>query len=390
MKRNHVKGTAILLLAAILLTQPICGDGSTDATVQSYEDRLAYASEKQEAALAELERIRNEQAGAQYELMQYDELININEQKKKLAEEQLVSLEKQIREKEQEIVDTTARIEAQEDAFLKRMASNYMEGELSYLELLLKSESIVDFLTRLDRINAIKESDKAIIDQLNKDKKILSEAKVILENALELQESTIQDLNAAISDTEAMYTAKQTLLAELQSNEAEEKAVYDYYRQLEDDLNAELESYLAELQRKQQMVYVGGSLAWPLDPTAPYWYSSEFGWRMLWGEPDNHRGIDIACAQNTKILAANGGTVLISEYHSSYGNYVLIDHGGGMATLYAHMTSRAAVPGETVEAGQVIGYVGETGNAKGHHLHFEVRKDGVLQNPRDYISGPNG
>lgn len=390
MKKQNIKRTAVVLLSAVLMTTPINGDGSTDTTVQSYEDRLAYTDIKQKEALAELERIRNEQSGVWYELVQYDELININEQKKKLAEEQLASLEKQIKEKTEEILSKTSSIEKQEDVFLKRMVSNYMEGETSYLEILLDAENLYDLLARFERINAIRESDSAIIQRLNQERDALDAAKETLKKAEELQKTTIQDLEAAINDTKAMYAAKNQILSELQTNEAEEQAVYEYFRQQEDILNAELEVYLAELQKKQQTVYVGGSMAWPLDPTASYWYSSEFGWRMLWGEPDNHRGIDIACAQNTRILAANSGTVLISEWHWSYGNYVLIDHGGGIATLYAHMTSRAVSAGETVSTGQLIGYVGETGNAKGFHLHFEVRKNGELQQPRDYIVGPNG
>lgn len=388
--KNKIRWGTLILASALVLTAPIFSDGATDATVQSYEDRLAYATQKQQAALEELERLRNEQAGVWYELTKYDELITITEQKKVLAEEQLDSIELQIKEKEQEIVDTTGRIESQEDAFLKRMVSNYMEGDVGTLELLFNAENLVDFLARIDRINAVKESDRAIIDQLNEDRNSLDAAKTTLEDAKTLQSKTIKDFEAAIKDTKGIYEAKQYLIEELQNNEAEAKASYEYFSQLEKELNAELENYLAELQKKQQSVYVGGSLAWPLDPTAPYWYSSEFGYRILWGQPDNHLGIDIACNQNTKILAANGGTVLKSEWHWSYGNYVLIDHGGGMATLYAHMTSRAVSAGQTVSLGDVIGYVGMTGSASGHHLHFEVRKNGAVQQPRDYIVGPNG
>lgn len=390
MKKNQIKVLSLLLVSALLLSSPIYSDQTTDTTVQSYEDQLKYASQKQEAALADLEKIKSEQSGVWYELTQYDTLIAITEQKKELAVKQLETIEKQIQEKEQEIIDTTNEIAVQEDAFLKRMASNYMEGRAGYLEILLGAESLVDFLARIDRLQAIRESDRAIIEDLTENKEDLILAEKSLHDAKALQETTIADFEGAINDTKTMYSAKEQRIAELQQNEAEAKASYEYFSKLEQELNAELENYLAELQRKQQSVYVGGALAWPLDPTAPYWYSSEFGWRTLWGAPDNHLGIDIACAQNTKILAANGGTVLISEWHWSYGNYVLIDHGGGMATLYAHMTSRACSAGQTVSTGDVIGYVGMTGSATGHHLHFEVRKNGSVQQPRDYIVGPNG
>lgn len=390
MKKYRIRVLTALLASSFLLTSPIYSYQTTDTTVKSYEDQLAYVAQKQEAALAELERLRQEKAGVWYEMAQYDELIALTEQKKLLAEGQLESIEKQIKEKENEILNTSEQISAQEDAFLKRMASDYMEGDAGYLEILMSAENLVDFLARVDRIQAIRESDKAIIDSLNENKADLVLAEETLEKAKELQLSTIKDFESAILDTKAHYAEKQQVVDALQNNEAEAKATYEYFAELDKQLNAELEAYLAELLRKQQTVYVGGSMAWPLDPTAPYWYSSEFGNRILWGVPDFHLGLDIACAHNTRIYAANGGTVLKSESHWSYGNYVLIDHGGGMATLYAHMTSRAVYPGQTVAMGELIGYVGSTGNSSGPHLHFEVRVNGQVQQPRNYIVGPNG
>jgi len=391
MKKSQIKVFAAIMTSALLLTSPIYGNNyATDATVQSYNDRMADAARKQEELLSKLNNTWYEQANVWEELNLYDDLINTTMTKKELAEDYHDSLLLQIAAKEQEITDTSARIDTQEDAFLKRMATSYMEGDASYLELLLGAENLVDFLARIDRIQAIQESDRAIITQLTADREALIQAELALQKAKEEQLTVIADYEKAINESKDIYAAKDARIKQLQQNEAEYVASYNYYKQLEAELDKELEGYLAELQRKAQTVYVGGSMAWPLDPSASYYYSSEFGWRNLWGQPDNHLGLDIACAQNTKILAANGGTVLKSENHYSYGNYVLIDHGGGVATLYAHMTSRAVTAGETVSTGQVIGYVGMTGSASGHHLHFEVRVNGAVQQPRNYISGPNG
>ncbi|MBR4959490.1 MAG: M23 family metallopeptidase, partial [Clostridia bacterium] len=101
-----------------------------------------------------------------------------------------------------------------------------------------------------------------------------------------------------------------------------------------------------------------------------------------------HLGIDLACAANTAIYASNAGKVLESAYHYSYGHYVLIDHGGGKATLYAHMNERWVSAGDKVTKGQQIGLVGTTGSSSGNHLHFEVREGGSVQNPRNYINLP--
>ena len=131
--------------------------------------------------------------------------------------------------------------------------------------------------------------------------------------------------------------------------------------------------------------YVGGTASWVLEPGVAYTVSSEQGWRDLYGTADFHLGTDFACPAGTEIHAYNAGTVLISEYHYSYGNYVLVDHGGGMQTLYAHMSERAVSAGDWVESGQLLGYVGMTGSAYGYHLHFEVRENGEVQNPRNYL-----
>ncbi len=131
--------------------------------------------------------------------------------------------------------------------------------------------------------------------------------------------------------------------------------------------------------------YVGGTPSWVLEPGVNYTVSSEQGWRELYGESDYHLGTDLACAAGTEIHAYNAGTVLISEYHWSYGNYVLVDHGGGIQTLYAHMAERAVSAGDWVESGQILGYVGMTGSAYGYHLHFEFRVNGETRNPREFM-----
>ncbi len=126
-------------------------------------------------------------------------------------------------------------------------------------------------------------------------------------------------------------------------------------------------------------------LCWPLSPDAVFTVSAEWGWRMLYGNEDFHRGIDLACESGTGVLAYSGGTVTISEYHYSYGNYVVIDHGTGPCTLYASLSERLVNAGEPVAAGQLIGRVGMTGSTYSYHLHFEVLKDGTPMNPRDYL-----
>ena len=126
-----------------------------------------------------------------------------------------------------------------------------------------------------------------------------------------------------------------------------------------------------------------GELCWPL-PGHTY-ISCNFGEEDAYGN-SGHRGTDIPAPEGTPILAAHGGTVIISGWNNSYGNQVLLDNGAGLSTRYAHMTAAAVSAGETVTAGQVIGYVGNTGDSTGFHLHFEVMQNGVRVNPLDAVT----
>ena len=207
-----------------------------------------------------------------------------------------------------------------------------------------------------------------------KESKELESEKSKLAESKEIQLVRVKDYEDAIKSSQEAYDDKLALMASLEKDESASMDAYTYYKDLEDKLNRELENYLAELQKKSQTAYVGGTGGWPLQAGVSYYVSSEFGWRVLWGVNDYHYGIDLACANGTEIYAYNAGTVLKSEWHYSYGNYVVVDHGGGISTLYAHMSSRVAQAGDYVTAGQLLGYVGMTGSASGYHLHFEVRE----------------
>ena len=361
----------------------------SDVTVQSYEDQLAEISRKKETALAKIDDIRNNRDTQYSEAQALDELIRLNTRQKNLVQAQLDSIGRQIEDKTALIAETQQKIETQEQAFLNRMAAQYMEQDVDWIELILGSVSLVDFLTRLDSVNSILNRDREIMDELDANKRILETEEKALEEALALQKSRVADYENTIHETQAAYDAKLAYIESLKSNETAWLAEYSRNREMEDALNAELEEYLAELARKEsEKSYVGGEGGWPLEHGVWYKITSEQGWRTLDGVADNHYGIDIAVPCGTPVRAYNSGTVVRSENHWSYGEYITIDHGGGVSTLYAHMSERLYSVGDYVEAGTVIGYVGLTGNTRGYHLHFETREYGVVVNPRNYLVFP--
>ena len=386
-KRKTLRRFCILALA-VLLTGP--AHALTDATVQAYEQQMADLAARQEEALARLDAVRDDYSDVMQTKAYYDELVALTVKKKDLAKAQLDAITVQIAEKKAAIAQAQADIAAREKAFDERLVTLYEEGEASLIGLILGAENLVDLLTRIDMATTIQEYDKQVIAEREAAKADLAENVADLEYSLALQEEAQAALEADILAAQDMADESLAYMESLKANEAALLQQYYANREAEEALDAELNAYLAELQKKQQTAYVGGSLGWPLPMDVDYVVTSEYGNRMLWGVPDFHYGIDLACACNTPIYAANAGTVVTSAVHWSYGEYVVIDHGGGQATLYAHMNAgcRKVAVGDKVEKGQLIGLVGTTGQSGGYHLHFEVRINGAHTQPRDYIVLP--
>lgn len=390
MKNTLIKQIISAVIAVVMLLTASVGVMAeyTDATVKSYEDQIRDANNNLNAALASLEDIRQRRAGAWEEIARIDEIINVQTQLKSLAEAQLETIEQQIEEIKNNISALKEKIDHQEKERLQRMAQNYMDEDIDFIELIFGSKNLVDFLSKLERIKSVAEYDKKVIAELNSNKKLLETERTKLAGALELQEQRIEEYAELIKSSQAMADEKLALVNSLNNDETSSLDLYYYYKDLDEKLNKELEEYIAEIQRKNNAAYVGGNGGWPLQPGAYYHISSEQGDRTLNGVYDYHLGIDIACYAGTPILAFNAGTVIVSTEHWSYGNYVLIDHGGGISTLYAHMSNNEVKVGDYVRAGQLVGYCGLTGNTYGYHLHFEVRENGKVVNPRNYLVFP--
>ncbi len=386
MRHNGKRYAAALLVGLMLVTNTAAAP--TDATVQSYEKQIAELATQQQEALDRLNEVRGDYADAVLTKSYYDEVIALSLKKKDLAQLQLDAITQQITEAEAAIKQAEEDIDKQEKAFDARMVTLYEEGEASVLELLLGARSLTDLLTRIDMALSIQTYDKQVITSLEDAKTALAENKEKLEDALQLQLEAQTTLEADIKTAQALADESLAYMESLQQDESALLTQYYSYREAEEALDKELTTYLAELQAKQKTAYVGGSLGWPLPTDVNYYVSSEYGYRVLNGVQEFHYGIDLACACNTAIYAANAGTVVTSGNHWSYGEYVVIDHGGGQATLYAHMNQRKVSVGETVEKGQLIGLVGMTGSATGYHLHFEVRLNGAHTEPRNYIVLP--
>jgi murein DD-endopeptidase MepM/ murein hydrolase activator NlpD len=273
-----------------------------------------------------------------------------------------------------------ADIDRQNQDMSKRIRAMYKNGDVGILEVLLGSETITDFMTNLDMAGKIFDNDVQVLEQLEKQHKILDQHRKDLEKLQTQLESKKQEKASKQNELAVNRGNVSQLKAEVsQDNKSIEAQV--------DALNREANSITAEILRLQSKggTYSGGQMAWPVPASTSI--SSKFGNRLhpILNVNKLHTGIDIRVGTGNNIVAANAGKVIKAAWNNSYGYMVMIDHGGGIVTLYAHNSSLRVSAGDTVSRGQVIALSGSTGVSTGPHLHFEVRVNGKYKNPLSYL-----
>lgn len=360
----------------------------TDATVQSYEDKIAKLQEEQKKIEANLAKLRGERSSLSAYKQEMDTYLQITERKITATETLIAELNGKIADKTREIEETTAEYEKTYQRFLDMMVLSYEEGDASYIGLILGADSLGDFLSRVERVSSMLDYNKSVMNSLEQLGQTLASDKDTLEQAIALQQQTMEQLEAEHADYEAKADQAIAAMQLVAQDEAEAQRQYYLNKAEEDKLDKELEAYIAELQRKNQAKMESGDWLWPLPANSGAYCSSRYGWRFIFGAWDFHRGWDLACWLGTDIYAAKSGTVVIATYHYSYGNYVVIDHGDGVSTVYAHASKLLVSVGDKVKQGDVIAKVGTSGNSTGYHLHFEFRLNGKHTDPFGYITNP--
>lgn len=317
------------------------------------------------------------------------------------AQTRITELSDMITEKENEIIQTKAELDeavareaSQYEAMKLRIQNMYERGTDFYLEAIFCATSFGDMLNRADYIEKITESDRKILDnfrttreyvevckaQLEEEQELLEEAKQQVEQEQESLETLISEKQTEINAYENDISNKEALLREY---EAEIAARNAEIKALEDAVKAEQAALEAASNPKRK--YDGGMFAWP----APSYtrISDDYGNRLhpILGVTQFHNGIDMAAPGGSPILAAYNGTVVAAAYSSSMGNYIMIDHGDNLFTIYMHASALYVSKGAEVVKGQKIAAVGTTGRSTGNHLHFSVRLNGNYVSPWGYL-----
>ena len=285
-----------------------------------------------------------------------------------------------------ELEDTEAQEALQYKRFCQRVRAMEENGSISYWSVLFHATDFADLLSRLADISEIMAYDQRVIDDLKSTQQQISDKKAQLEGELSQQEQAKADLVSRKTELTNQEAEVDKLISEIAKDQkAVEKAEAEL-RAAAEAMDAEVKAaekaYAAQLAASGVVSEKG--YYWPL-PAENNVITSLFGGRIhpITGKAHNHTGLDLRATKGTEIYAAKSGIIITSTYNSSYGNYVTIKHTDNTTTLYAHMTSRSVKEGDIVAQGQVVGLVGSTGNSTGPHLHFEVRVDGVRQDPVD-------
>ena len=415
-KRRLARGVALAL--AVLLMLPVRTLATTIDEVQNRQEELKQENEDLQAKIDALKE--DEEAALAYQ----EELtgkIDENEQKIDQARATIEEMNGKIKELEARISLSEEKYQGTIDAFKERLKALYVSGgsSLGTLEILLDSSSLSEFFTRQELVEVMAQRDQSMLAQLDA---YMEETQSDREELVAAQQEVADSkkaIEAAQDELETLYEENDLLVASLEGQQAQAQEQIAANEAEDAELQAQLEALIAERNRQEeekrqqalqnQQAQNGGSDGgegatqpsggtgvepvtpglqsgfspiWPLPGVGVGSITGHFG-DMYFNGP--HNGLDIGASYGTPIVAAQAGEVISAQYHWSWGNNVLIWHNETFSTRYAHMSSIAVSAGQYVEQGQIIGYVGSTGESFGNHLHFEVYYGGSRVDPDPYL-----
>lgn len=434
-----VRKTGIRIAAGILLTAlilcpmarllPTRVSAASSSEIRTQINALEDQKAAIQAQMAELEQQIDDTVSEMKDIV---EKKNNIDQQVFLLHEQIANLNEQISayrvliaDKQEELDAAEGEYQALQDKYRERVRAMEEEGTLSYWSVLFKANSFADLLDRLNMIEEIAAADQRRLRELNDAAQRVAEAQATLEEEKEASEEAKAELADSEADLEEKRAEADALLQELVAKGEEYQAYMadaeEEQNQIMMEIAAQEAAYNEAVEREYWATYVpptttasatgasdsgndGGSnggdssgsdsqnnsgsssTTW-LTPVPYYTLTSPFGMRIhpIYKVWKMHNGVDLACAQGTQIYASRSGTVTTASYNDSCGFYVSINHGDGYSSIYMHMTHYIVSAGQSVSAGQVIGYVGDTGASTGYHLHFGISYNGSYVNPMDYI-----
>lgn len=420
--KNRLKIITSIMLTLIFCMQPVCNVQATEESnlSEAQQEKKTLENDLQKAKEL-IDSLKGSKEDIQSEVEKLDK--QLNEISGKVKE-----FESRLSKKRQEIADTESALNKAKEQekkqyrnMKKRIQFMYENGQTSYVEMLLSADSFTDFLNAVEYITQISQYDRKMLKEYQNMQVTIADT----QKTLETDYASLQSLQAKVQEEKqavaALESAKKGELNDVADDLTDAQTVAKAYEaeiQAQNEVIAQIQAAqkrAAEQQAAQQQAQAAeenqgatdaagenqntaqnttpsgngqstGSMMWPCPSSKRV--TSDYGPRTspTNGASSNHKGIDIGAAYGADIVAADGGTVLVATYSSSGGNYVIIDHGGGLCTVYMHASSLTVSAGQTVSKGQVIAKVGSTGISTGNHLHFGVTLNGVYVSPWGYVS----
>lgn len=317
------------------------------------------------------------------QVQKLDEKISKAEAELEETTEKVQTLQQSIKQIQEQQEIEQQKYDKQKQLFEQRVVALYEAGDTQYLDVILSSSSISEFISSYYVITEIAECDAEILNTIAERKNNIDNAKEKLEKEQKELATIIERQTRTSKVLQATKTLRESYISKLSEQEQQTQAKIEEYNKVLEEVNTQL----VELAKQGvETQYIGGELAWPVPGYGKI--SSPYGMRVhpITKVYKLHTGVDISAPLGANFVAANDGIVVKAEYNVAYGKMVVIDHGGGISTLYAHGSEFLVKVGDQVKRNQAVLKVGSTGYSTGPHAHFEVRKNGEVTNPMPYIT----
>jgi len=363
----------LLVLPAILTSADTLSDKQKEldaikAQMKAAEQKAAQVNKQQQSVTAELTKLEREIERTTADLRTF--------------ETRLRSSENELAQITKDLNDAESRLDTRSEQLGYRLRALYERGPISYLEVLFNATTFADFVNRFLLLKTVVNEDVRIYQEVEVQKELIAERKIAAE--VKRQEIALLREQTAAQKTnlESRSASRTKVLHQLNQDKAQAQKAYNELNALAQEIDKVIKELLANSTGQGT-----GTFTWPV-PGFPK-ITSAFGWRThpIFKTQEFHSGIDIGGAGivNRNIVASDSGTVILADWLGGYGKTVILDHGKGFSTLYAHTNTILVKEGDKVVKGQAIAKVGSTGNSTGPHLHFEIRKNGNRVSPTQYV-----
>jgi len=387
--RRSILALALAVIVAFSLVPP---GAQASSTINQLQQKQSQLKKQQEATAAKLKQLKADKAKQQEYKNTLDTQVQTVQSQIDTLNDQVAALDADIKEKESQIAEKQKSIEANIEQLKQRVRAIYLLGESSQLEMILGAQDMVDFLDKTELVRSISQHDQQVIQTLKTDMASIKTQKEQIEQNRQNVAQAKKELDSKNTELSGLLAESSRVLTELSANvvstNSENNRLAAERKKVDAEIDRWYKEYYASIKdnNKNNQASGGyvskGQFAWPVPGYTKI--------TSYWGDGRGHKGIDIAGSgiYGKPIVAADNGRVILANHSGWGGGYGLcayIDHGGGYSTRYGHASKIIVSTGDVVKKGQVIGYVGSTGDSSGPHLHFEIRVNGVAQNPMKWF-----